>query len=72
MVNGNIVLIAYAHSGFQAAVVINRHEWDNKKQVMIQTCQPGDACLTIDSVSHSGATDAENKAGNLSQWIPAM
>ncbi len=38
-----------AHSGFQAAVVINRREWDTRKQVMIQTCQPGDACLTIGS-----------------------
>ena len=28
VVNDNIVLIAYAHSGFQAAIVINRHEWE--------------------------------------------
>ncbi len=54
VVNANIILIAYAHSGFQAAVVINRHEWDTRKQVMIQTCQPGDACLTIESFKCNG------------------
>ena len=47
VVKDHIILIAYAHSGFQAAVVINRHEWDTKKQVMIQMCQPGDACLIV-------------------------
>ncbi|DBA86714.1 TPA: hypothetical protein ACH3X1_005162 [Trebouxia sp. C0004] len=32
VVKDNVILIAYAHFGFQAAVVINRHEWDTKKQ----------------------------------------
>ena len=57
VVNDNIILIAYAHSGFQAAVVINRHEWDTRKQVMIQTCQPGDACLTIESFRCNGCRE---------------
>ena len=54
VVKDNIILIACAHFGFQAAVVINRHEWDTKKQVMIQTCQPGDACLTIEPFRCNG------------------
>ena len=54
VVKDHIILIAYAHSGFQAAVVINRHEWDTKKQVMIQMCQPGDACLIVEPFRCSG------------------
>ncbi|DBB02761.1 TPA: hypothetical protein ACH3X1_013599 [Trebouxia sp. C0004] len=55
VVKDHIILIAYAHSGFQAAVVINRHEWDTKKQVMIQMFQPGDACLIVEPFRYARA-----------------
>jgi len=57
VVQDNIILLAYANCGSQAAVVINRHEWDTSKQVMIQTCQPGDACLTIESFRCNGCRE---------------
>ncbi len=57
VVKDNIILITYANSGAQAAVVINRHEWDTSKQVMIQTCQPGDARLTIESFRCNGCRE---------------
>lgn len=47
VVQDNIILVAHANSGAQAAVVINRDEWDTSKQVMIQTRLPGDTCLTM-------------------------
>ncbi len=57
VVKDNIILITCANSGAQAAVVINRHEWDTSKQVMIQTCQPGDARLTIESFRCNGCRE---------------
>ncbi len=53
----NIILVAYAHSGVQAAVVMNRHEWDTCKQVMFQTCQLDHACLTIESFRCNGCQE---------------
>ena len=70
IIKDNIILIVRAEFGAQAAVVVNRHEWDTDKQVMIQTCQPDDACLTVDS--YIDAKDAANKVGNLSQRIPVI
>lgn len=57
VVQDNIILVAYANSGAQAAVVINRDEWDTSKQVMIQTCLPGDTCLTIESFRCNGCRE---------------
>ena len=57
VVQDNIILVAYANSGAQAAVVINRDEWDTSKQVMIQTRLPGDTCLTIDSFRCKGCRE---------------
>ncbi len=57
VVKDNIILIAYANSGAQAAVVINRHEWDASKQVMIQTRLPGDTRLTIESFRCNGCRE---------------
>ena len=44
VVQDNMILVAYANCGAQAAVVNTRHEWDTSKQV---TSQHGDAALTI-------------------------
>ena len=57
VVQDNIILVAYANSGAQAAVVINRDEWDTSKQVMIQTRLPGDTCLTIESFRCNGCRE---------------
>jgi len=54
IIKDNIILIVRAEFGVQAAVVVNRHEWDTDKQLMIQTCQPADACLTVDSYRCKG------------------
>ena len=54
IIKDNIILIVRAEFGVQAVVVVNRHEWDTDKQVMIQTCQPDDACLTVDSYTCKG------------------
>lgn len=57
VVQDNIILVAYANSGAQAAIVINRDEWDTSKQVMIQTRLPGDTCLTIESFRCNGCRE---------------
>jgi hypothetical protein len=54
IIKDNIIFIVRAEFGVQVAVVVNGHEWDTDKQVKLQTCQPDDACLTVDSYRCKG------------------
>jgi hypothetical protein len=54
IIKDNIIFIVRAEFGVQVAVVVNGHEWDTDKQVKLQTCQPDDACLKVDSYRCKG------------------